>query len=137
MSSTSSLGASELLTSGDPFATIYSSWAPPNYEHGKNQEFSSSPITSPQTESPVLRNTTLPCGVGLGIGLLGPFSFLGDKQSPTVDLDNDFPGMLVYPLLEEEHDQTASFTALDNVEASYHVTSPPTKKRKMSSDSLD
>jgi hypothetical protein len=136
MSSTSSLGASELLTGSDPFATMYSSWAPPNYEHGKNQEFPSSPITSPQIESPVLRNTALPAsdGVGLGIGLLGPFSLLEDKQCPPIHLDNDFTGMVMYPFLEEEHDRTASLTA---AEPNYRVTSPPMKKRKMSTDSLD
>jgi hypothetical protein len=138
MASTSSLGASELLTNGDPFVTMYSSWGPiVNCEHAKPQEFPSSPLSGPEVESPVLRSAALPSGVGLGIGLLGPFSLPDDTQRPAIDLDGDYIDMLTYPLPEEECGKIASLMAVDHVKANFHATSPPTKKRKMTIDSLD
>ena len=138
MSSTSNLGTSELLTNGDPFVTMYSSWESiPNRECAKPQEFPSSPLSGPETESPVLRNPTLPSGVGLGIGLLGPFCLPEDTQGPSSDLDGDFTGVLAYPPLAEECGKITSLIAVDNIKANCRATSPPTKKRKMTIDSLD
>lgn len=142
MSSSSSLDTSELLTSGDPFVTMYSSWGPiAHCEHDKPQELPSSPPSGPENDSPVLRNAALPRGVGLGIGLLGPFSLPKDTQSPVtetvIDVGGDFTDMLTCPLLEEEGDKTTSSTVADNNKANCHATSPPKKKRRMTVDNLD
>jgi len=105
---------------------MYSTWGP-ICDHPKPQELASPPLVGTEIESPILRSTALPCGVGLGIGLLGPFSLPENKQRPIIDSDSDSTDMLTYPLPEEECDKTAYFLAVDNV----NVTSPPTKKRKM------
>lgn len=134
MPSTSSLTTSPLLTSSDPFVTIYSSWGPiVSCEQNKPPEFPSSPLSGPEIESPILRNTALPSGAGLGIGLLGPFSLPEDTQGPAIDFDGDFTDMLTYPLPEEERDKSSCDTAI----TSCYASSPPTKKRKMTIDSLD
>ncbi|GLB36246.1 hypothetical protein LshimejAT787_0305340 [Lyophyllum shimeji] len=131
-SSTASLDTSELLPSGDPFAIIYSPWGCVNRRtQADGPEQPRSPLASTGAESPVLRNAPLPTGVGLGIGLLGPFTLPEDEIRRVAD-DSDFEGILS----EEEGDEAevASFlsvSAKDNVMPDAHEKTPPLKKRRM------
>lgn len=133
---TSNLDASELLTGGDPFAVIYSPWGNiSNDVHEGAQKCPSSPAPSVGAESPVLRSSALPTGIGLGIGLLGPFT-LPDDISHDMG-DNGFGGMLTYATLAEEEDdeaEVACFLAVstkDNIAPGTRKEIPPLKKRRM------
>ncbi|KAF8078519.1 hypothetical protein FPV67DRAFT_59047 [Lyophyllum atratum] len=130
-SSTSNLDSSALLPSGDPFTIMYPSWGSVNDDApAGGAEHPRSPITSAGAESPVLRNAALPTGVGLGIGLLGPFTLPEDDAHRAAD-DSDFDGMH-----SEEGDEAevASFLAVstkDNIVADAYERTPPLKKRRM------
>lgn len=133
--STSNLDTSELLTGSDPFAIMYSPWGSlTNNVHQATRERSSSPVASAGAESPVLRNSTLHTGVGLGIGLLGPFTLPDDARHAG---GSDFNGMLTYASLAEEEDdeaEVACFLAVstkDNIAAGTREKTPPLKKRRM------
>ncbi|RDB29516.1 hypothetical protein Hypma_015424 [Hypsizygus marmoreus] len=133
--SASGLDTSELLTGGDPFVIMYSPWRSIGNSTPGPSKRRSSPTAGAGAESPVLRNSALPTGVGLGIGLLGPFILPDD--SPHAGTDSDFDdGMLTYPTTEEEGDEAevASFLAIStksNIAAGVREKTPPLKKRRM------
>ncbi|KAF5377606.1 hypothetical protein D9615_005315 [Tricholomella constricta] len=127
--STSNLDSSGLSPGGDPFAIMYSSWGSANNNaHGDDAAHPRSPITGTGAESPVLRNAALPTGVGLGIGLLGPFILPEDSIPPAAD-DIDFDGILS----EEEGDEAevANFLGVSTKEGDACEKTPPLKKRRM------
>lgn len=99
------------------------------------QDNASSPTTSPEGESPVLRNSILPSGVGLGIGLLGPFTLPGDKLDRAGD-DSNFDILLTYPSVTDEGDEAevASFLAehsKHSIRDDVPGATPPSKKRRL------
>lgn len=126
------LEGSGLLTSHDPFSSMYATWTP--ISPSKDVKLPKRDISRPG-ESPVLRSK-LPAGVGLGIGLLEPFALPG-VESRTVHPDSDSDGMLMYPpLTEEEGDEAEAVDALavpttDKADRESHVVTPPLKKRRM------
>lgn len=134
--STSSLDTSELLANTDPFVTMYPPWGSIESVQTDLQANASSPTTSPEAESPVLRNSTLPSGVGLGIGLLGPFTLPGDNLNRAGD-DSDFDKLLTYPsVTDEEGDEAevASFLAehgKHSIRDDVPGATPPLKKRRL------
>jgi hypothetical protein len=132
--STSSLDTSELLANTDPFVTMYSSWG--SIERASAQDNASSPATSSEAESPVLRNSTLPSGAGLGIGLLGPFTLPEDDLNRVVG-DSDFDRILSYPSLTDEEGDEAEVACFLEERSKHGVRedipgiTPPVKKRKL------
>ena len=119
------------LTTNDPFTIVYSPWRP---NIGSRERHSSpAPIAGP--ESPVLRNPARSSGVGLGIGLLGPFIPEGTSSHPTQA--RAFDAMLTRTTLAEEQDdeaEVASFLEIstkDNVDLSTEPDIPPLKKRRI------
>ncbi|KAG5652172.1 hypothetical protein H0H81_006012 [Sphagnurus paluster] len=127
---TSGLDTSALLPSGDPFTIIYSPWGSANSAPVHPR----SPVANTGAESPVLRSATLPTGVGLGIGLLGPFT-LPEDHPPRVTSDSDFDGIPS----EEEGDEAEVASFLDDsnkesVSTDGRETTPPLKKRRMTVD---
>lgn len=132
----SNLDTSELLAGGDPFAIMYSPWGSISHNEGTRQR-PSSPVAG--AESPVLRNSTLPTGVGLGIGLLGPFT-LPEENSHHAVSKNDFDGILVYATEEEDDEaEVATFLAVstrDNIAAGAREKTPPLKKRRMTVENI-
>ncbi|KAG6877644.1 hypothetical protein C0993_005353 [Termitomyces sp. T159_Od127] len=135
-SSTSNLDPSEILPPGDPFTIMCSSWGsvsstPVEASPGNPK----SSVLNAGTESPVLRNTALPVGVGLGIGLLGAFTLPADDANPVVD-DSDFESIII----EEEANDAEEVRPLavsidDNIVADACDKTPPLKKRRMASES--
>lgn len=133
--STSSLDTSELLANTDPFVTMYPPWGSIENVQTDLQDNASSPTTSPEGESPVLRNSILPSGVGLGIGLLGPFTLPGDKLDRAGD-DSNFDILLTYPSVTDEGDEAevASFLAehsKHSIRDDVPGATPPSKKRRL------
>ncbi|KAG6845760.1 hypothetical protein H0H87_003814 [Tephrocybe sp. NHM501043] len=133
-SSVSALDTSGLLPVGDPFTIMCSSWgsvstATPQASPGNGR----SSISNAGAESPVLRNSALPIGVGLGIGLLGAFTLPDDDTNHVVH-DSDFEGIVS----EEEGDEAEVASFLDTstkdggtANACDEDGTPPLKRRRM------
>lgn len=120
------------LTTSDPFTIVYSPWRP---NIGSRERHSPPATTIAGAESPVLRNPARSSGVGLGIGLLGPFIPQGTSHySAQARTFND---MLTRTTLAEEQDdeaEVASFLEIstkDNVDLSTEPDIPPLKKRRI------
>ncbi|KAG6842574.1 hypothetical protein C0991_000100 [Blastosporella zonata] len=128
--STSTLDASGLLPAVDPFAIMWGSVSSATPEASPGNTRSS--ISNAGAESPVLRNSTLPAGVGLGIGLLGAFTLPDDDANHVVN-DSDFEGIVS----EEEGDEAevASFLGASTKDSgpadACDGTPPPLKRRRM------
>lgn len=88
--------------------------------------------------SPVLRSTSsLPSNVGLGIGLLDPFTLSGDKGVPSSGSDSDFDGLSSYPPVNDDSvDQpdTPTLSDKENLSTVSRESTPPTKKRRKNID---
>ncbi|TFK41057.1 hypothetical protein BDQ12DRAFT_626230 [Crucibulum laeve] len=128
------LDPNELLTnSNDPFVAMYQPWTPLSIKTGRSHEQGSAAKAVLEAESPVLRNSTLPTGVGLGIGLLEPFT-LPKVESPMESDDFD-----LYSADAEEQenklDGDNSVVIQEPAASDNDEFSPPLKKRKTCADS--
>ncbi|KAG5351167.1 hypothetical protein C0989_007686 [Termitomyces sp. Mn162] len=124
-SSTSNLDPSEILPPGDPFTIMCSSWG--SVSSTAVEASPGNPKSSNVgTDSPVVRQ---PC-VGLGIGLLEPFTLPDDDVVHIAD-DSDFEDAAA----EEEGDEAevASSLAVSTKDDVCDKT-PPLKKRRMTSE---
>jgi len=118
------------ISSGnDPFASI---WSTVNGKDDINNR--SKPFGCTDAVSPVLRSAgSLPSNVGLGIGLLDPFT-LSDDGVPPSGSDSDFDGLSLYPPAND--DQPDMLTSSDK-ESPFVISrepTPPTKKRRTNID---
>jgi hypothetical protein len=115
------------ISSGnDPFASI---WSTVNGKEDIDNRSKSFGCTD--AVSPVLRSAgSLPSNVGLGIGLLDPFT-LSDDGVPPSGSDSDFDGLSLYP-----PDQPDTLTSSDKESPSVisREPTPPTKKRRTNID---
>ncbi|KAG6832434.1 hypothetical protein H0H92_001480 [Tricholoma furcatifolium] len=119
--SSSTIDRAELLRVGDPFTIMCSSWGSVgNITHEASPGNHRASISSAGTESPVLRNSALPVGVGLGIGLLKPFTLPGDIANENVSAEEE----------EDDEAEVASFLAKDNIGV-LACESPPPKRRRI------
>ncbi|KAF9015247.1 hypothetical protein BDQ17DRAFT_1268932 [Cyathus striatus] len=125
------LYSSEFLS--DPFVAMYnaSAWTPL-----KNAISNSSVRNTPskailEAESPVLRNRSISSGIGLGIGLLEPFTLPKDDAC-SMESESDFNKL--YPSLTEDEKGDGSSSDSDGKEdaLSDGESSPPLKRRKTS-----
>ncbi|KII93551.1 hypothetical protein PLICRDRAFT_171290 [Plicaturopsis crispa FD-325 SS-3] len=132
----------------DPFTGMYNLWVD-SREGGeatpaKVKETGSSAGSSDEAESPVLRSSKLPEGdvVGLGIGLMEPFSLgaKGTMDAVMRDDSSDYDGELLYPPLDDS-DEAEVDRALSVPPTTYqdqHMSGPdeaeearpPTKRRR-------
>lgn len=130
----SSPNGDTLLTGSDPFIDMYSPWGHNN--NGDNED--AHDRCSQPLSSPVLRSHSLPTGfatdgtvlVGLGIGLLDPFTLSRDAV-PSID---DFDRM--QPSDEEEGDEAEVAGSLTDHSPTKKdlAQPPPAKKRRMTID---
>jgi hypothetical protein len=131
VSLTPARAAIDSLTSHDPFSLVLSPWRTNPVRQGRPSSPTGNP---PGTESPVLRNATLPSGVGLGIGLLAPFNPDGDSRE--ANESNSFEDLLSHATLtEEEEDEAEVAHSLEKEfkvesKSNVHANSPPSKKRR-------
>ncbi|KAG6889196.1 hypothetical protein C0995_002911 [Termitomyces sp. Mi166 len=132
-SSTSNLDPSEILPPGDPFTIMCSSWGSVNSATVEASPGSSkSSVLNAGAESPVLRNSALPVGVGLGIGLLGAFTLPDDDVNHVAD-DSDFEGIVTEEKGDEAEVAGSALSKEDNVVPDACDKTPPLKKRRMTS----
>lgn len=121
---------STILAGNDPFASIWST------VDGKNDiDNESKSFACADAVSPVLRSvTSLPSNVGLGIGLLDPFTLSDDGGVPSSGSNSDFDGLTLYPPLNDEAvDQPDTLNSSDKENHSL-VSTPPIKKRRTNRD---
>ncbi|KAM6498204.1 hypothetical protein JOM56_006152 [Amanita muscaria] len=121
--------ASNILSSNDPFSSI---WNPVN----GNNDAEGKPLACTDAVSPVLRSTTkLPSDMGLGIGLLDPFTLSEDGTLPS-GIDSDFDGVSMYPPVKDDMDQPDALSSSDKESQSTtsRESTPPMKRRRTSVD---
>ncbi|KAG6849871.1 hypothetical protein H0H93_004220 [Arthromyces matolae] len=117
--------SSELLLPGDPFSIMCSTWGSTSNATNQTSPAPSKTLTV-GAESPVLRNATLPVGVGLGIGLLGAFALPDDDTTHATD-DSDFDAMGA-----KEDDCVDVVLAVPTmVEIDTCQQTPPSKRRRL------
>ncbi|KAF8640420.1 hypothetical protein AX17_000086 [Amanita inopinata Kibby_2008] len=122
-----------ILSGNDPFASIWNS-----VNANVDIDDDSKNIADADVVSPVLRSADpLPSGVGLGIGLLDPFTLSEDGVAPSGP-DSDFDGVSLYPPPKED-DATSPCRVLaasskENQAGFQRESTPPTKKRKTAID---
>jgi hypothetical protein len=106
------------LTSDDPFTGMYSAWVKePQSAKGKDGLLAQ--LSSPGEESPVLRNSQLREErmvseesnlIGLGIGLMAPFTFTSEDFQTREEFSDDYEGGnfgLTYPPSPEDERDAA------------------------------
>ncbi|PPQ64417.1 hypothetical protein CVT26_002124 [Gymnopilus dilepis] len=108
---------------GDPFSL----WPSIEDPHISPVRISKGPLES---ESPILRNGSLPTVVALGLGLLEPFTF--SKEEPFSSGDTDLLLRAESEMISLENKRPA-MQVIDNP----GKTSPPLKRRRMSQDPSD
>lgn len=138
------LDGSNPLDVHDPFSNIYRPWVDTGYRSNDSpQDSTSPPVPTSEVDSPVLRANTLPgddgidgskpASVGLGMGLMEPFGFLGDR------MEGEFYGLVFSSLgdVQDENEVEAALASLayDHVGsneyfAGYDIASPSRKKRR-------
>lgn len=107
----------------DPFARLYHSWVK-EPQSAKGKEGRVAPLTNPCEESPVLRSSQLREGrlgtnesdvIGLGIGLMAPFTFASEEFRSHEDLSDNEKGDLDLnypPSPEDERDMAEVHSTL-------------------------
>lgn len=123
---TSPLGNVGLLS--DPFTAIYEHLKPVNVDGEGAHESAHLSISHTDPESPVLRSGPLPTGVGLGIGLLKPFT-LGDDDDEGIPFDETYLSLGEDEL--EEAEIAGALRSEPPVDAPLQAT-PPHKRRRTS-----
>ena len=109
------------ISSGnDPFASI---WSTVNDKEDIDNGSKSFGCTD--AVSPVLRSVgSLPSNMGLGIGLLDPFTLSDDGGVPPSANDSDFDGLSLYP------PDTLASSDKESPSVISRESRPPTKKRR-------
>lgn len=113
------------ISSGnDPFASI---WSTVN----DKEDNGSKSFGCTDAVSPVLRSVgSLPSHVGLGIGLLDPFTLSDDGGVPPSGNDSDFDGLSLYPPANDDQPDSLASSDKESPSDISREPTPPTKKRR-------
>ena len=112
------------ISSGnDPFASIWST-----VNDKEDMDNGSKSFGCADAVSPVLRSVgSLPSNVGLGIGLLDPFTLSDDGGVLPSGNDSDFDGLSLYPPANDDQSDTSDKESPSVIS---REPRPPAKKRR-------